>query len=48
MQINSIKVNLFAQTTAVWPMKGRVINDQNTNTIHENIQQIQYTQHQYL
>jgi hypothetical protein len=27
---------------AVWPMKVRARIDQNTNTIEENIQQIQY------
>ena len=27
---------------AVWPMKGRARNDQNTNTIQENILKIQY------
>ena len=36
-QFISFEVNLLAGTAAVWPMKGRTRNDQNTKTIQENI-----------
>jgi len=37
-QFSSAEVNLRAETTAVWPMKGRATDGQNTNTMHGNIQ----------
>jgi hypothetical protein len=37
-QFSSAKFNSRAETTAVWPTKGRTRNDQNINTVHENIQ----------
>jgi len=37
-KINSVEVNLLADTTAFWPMERGAKGDQSTNTIHENIQ----------
>ena len=38
IQFNSTEVDLLAETTAVWPKKGRETNDQNKNTKEEIIQ----------
>jgi hypothetical protein len=39
--------NHILKRTAVWPMKGRARNDQNTNTMQKNIQYIQYKRQLY-
>jgi Asp-tRNA(Asn)/Glu-tRNA(Gln) amidotransferase C subunit len=38
IQLISVDVNLCAEATAVWPMRGRTRKDQSTNTKQENIQ----------
>jgi len=36
-QFNSAEINLRAETTAVWPTKGRARNDRNANKYTKNL-----------